>query len=211
VADRPLVSIITGTWGRPRTILQRAIPAVACQDYQPIEHLVITDGQDEALRTVLLGAGYEDRNGAMRRLVSLGRNWTQPFGNGSNSAICRLAGTYLARGEYIGCLDDDNTLDPGHVTQMVARFEETGADLVCSDFMHMGRMVRSQPPQVGNIDTSSFMYRAAVLAKSNWQADGYECDGRLAERLVAAGCTWAVKPGATMTITEQRHGVPDEP
>ena len=207
--DRPLVTLITGTWGRPRTVLQRAAASVAAQTYHPLEHIIVIDGQDKELRAVLLNAGYSETNEPMRRLVSLGRNWTQPFANGSNAAICRLVGTYLARGEYIGCLDDDNMLDPEHVEQMVARFEETGADIVCSDFAHVGRVMRSEPPRTGNIDTSSFMYRWQALAKSNWQPDGYECDGHLAERLVAAGCTWAVKHGATMTITEQRHGVPD--
>jgi glycosyltransferase involved in cell wall biosynthesis len=210
VAEQPLVTLITGTWGRPRTVLERAAASVAAQTYHPIEHIIVIDGQDEAVRSVLASAGYSDTNGSARRLVSLGRNWTQPFANESNAAICRLVGTYLARGEFIGVLDDDNTLEPEHVAQMVARFAETGADIVCSDFWHVGGMMRSEPPHVGNVDASSFMYRWQALAKSNWQADGYTCDGLLAERLVAAGCSWAVKPGSTMTITEQRHGRPDD-
>ena len=209
MTDQPLVSVITPTWGRPHTILRRAVAAVAGQTYPELEHLIVTDGHDEDLCAVLRGAGYGESHTGARRLVCLGRNWTQPYANGSNGAIARLVGTYLARGEIIGVLDDDNWWDEDHVDQMVARFAETGADMVCSDFHHLGRMISSSPPRTGNIDTSSFMYRWQALMRSNWAPDGYECDGHLAERLVAAGCSWAVKPSPTLTITEQRHGAPD--
>lgn len=208
LAGEPLVSVITGTWGRWQTLKDRALASISAQTYPRIEHIIVIDGISESLRSLILGAGYSEQPGAMRRVVSLGRNWTQPYANDSNAAIARLTGTYLARGDVIGVLDDDNIWDPEHVGEMVARFAESGADMVCSDFNHMGR-VAGGPPRTGNVDSSSFMVRWEALTRSNWQPDGYECDGHLAERLLAAGCTWAAKPGATMTITEQRHGAPD--
>lgn len=202
-----LVTVVTATWGRPRTILERAVPSVDCQDYRPLEHLIVTDGYDPALNTLLRGHGYSEK-GITRRLVSLGRNWTQPFGNGSNGAVARAVGGWMARGEYVCWLDDDNILSPSHVTDMVKCLTETGADIACSDFAHPSGMIGG-PPRVGTVDASSFMIRATVLTRGNWLPDGYECDGHVVERWVSAGCTVALKAGATMRITSQRFGAPD--
>ena len=205
-----LVSVITGTWGRPKTILEAAIPSVARQTYQPIEHLIVTDGRDEELNKVLLAEGY-DFDGQFRKLVCLGRNWTEPFANSSNAAICRLVGTYLAAGEYMGCLDDDDLWDPEHVEGMVARFAETGADVVCSDFGYLHQGVVAAEPRIGRVGTSTFMHRAGVLARAgSWLPDGYDCDGKLLERWAAAGVTCVRKQGATVTVPVQNFGQPDD-
>ena len=205
-----LVSVITGTWGRPKTILEAAIPSVARQTYEPIEHIIVTDGRDEELNKVLLAEGY-DFDGQFRKLVCLGRNWTLPFANGSNAAICRLVGTYLAAGEYVGCLDDDDLWDPGHVKQMIAAFSETGADVIYSDFSYLNQGVRAGAPHTGSVGTSTFMHRAAVVARAgSWLPDGYCCDGRLAERWAAAGVSHARKPGATVTVPVHNLGEPDK-
>ena len=205
-----LVSVITGTWGRPRTILEAAIPSVARQTHQPIEHIIVTDGHDEDLNKVLLAAGY-DFDGQYRRLVCLGRNWTTPFANGSNAAIARLVGTYLAAGDIIGCHDDDDLWDKEHVEQMVKTFTETGADVVCSDFTYLNNGVRAGEPSIGRVGTSTFMYRPAVIARAgSWLPDGYSCDGKLAERWAGAGISCVRKPGATVTIPVHNLGEPDQ-
>ena len=204
-----LVSVITGTWGRPRTILEAAIPSVAAQAYQPIEHLIVTDGRDEELNKVLLAEGY-DFDGQYRRLVNLGRNWTVPFANGSNAAIARQVGTYLAGGDIIGCLDDDDLWDPEHVAQMAATFAETGADVVCSDFTYLDKGVRAGAPHTGSVGTSTFMYRPEVVARAgSWLPDGYCCDGNLAQRWAGAGIRCVRKPGATVTVPVHNLGEPD--
>lgn len=143
-------------------------------------------------------------------MVRLGRNWTRPFDNQSNGAIARAVGGWLARGEFVHWLDDDNIWEPSHVAEMVALAAETGADMICSDFRAPGGLLGVwDKPRVGCVDASSFMIRADLLAISTWQPDGYTCDGFLAERLVAAGVQWARKEGATMRITSQRFGAPD--
>ncbi len=205
-----LVSVITGTWGRPRTILEAAIPSVARQAYQPVEHLIVTDGRDDELNNVLLAAGYTF-DGGLKRLVCLGRNWTAPFKNGSNAAIARLVGTYLAAGDIIGCLDDDDLWDPQHVAQMVTAFRETGADVVCSDFGYLDKGVRHGAAHTGSVGTSTFMYRPAAVARAgSWLPDGYCCDGKLAERWAAAGISCVRKPGATVTVPVHNLGEPDQ-
>jgi len=206
--SEPLVSVVTATYRRPRTVVERAVASVACQSYPAIEHIVVLDGPDEETEQALNRSGYLPRG--PRRVVRLGRNWTVPFGNESNGAIARAAGGWLAAGKYVHWLDDDNIWQPQHVAEMVALAEDSGADLICSDFAAPGGMLGVwDKPRVGNVDSSSFMIRADCLAVSTWQPDGYTCDGFLAERLVAAGCSWVRKPGATMQITSQRFGAPD--
>ena len=208
VLDDPLVSVVTATWGRPRTVLERCLPSVACQDYPRVEHLLVTDGRNDALNVILRTHGYLE-GGREKRLVNLGRNWTEPFGNGSNGAIARMVGSYLARGEYIAYLDDDNIWDPSHLSSMVKLAESTGADIISSDFLHHGSYLAGGVV-TGQVDSSSFLHRASILRHGSWKPDGYECDGHVVERWIAAGCTWERKPGMTMTITSQRLGAPDD-
>jgi len=170
----PTVSVVTATWGRPRTILERCLPSVACQDYPAVEHLIVTDGRDEALNDVLRAHGYAE-DGQAKRLVCLGRNWTQPYRNNSNGAVCRMVGSYLAAGEFIAYLDDDNFWDPTHLSSMVKLAEETGADIISSDFMHNGQLLAGGVV-TGQVDSSSFLHRATTLVQASWLPDGYECE-----------------------------------
>src|SRR6266508_1080553 len=46
----PRISVITPTWNRHNLLLERCIPSVADQSYPNVEHIVISDGPDAALR-----------------------------------------------------------------------------------------------------------------------------------------------------------------
>lgn len=208
----PLVTVITATWGRPRTILEHAIPSVAAQDYAQVQHLIVTDGHDPALNTALRIAGYSEGNYS-RRLVSLGRNWSQVHADGGVGATARLAGCFLAAGDWVTYLDDDDDWLPHHVRTMVACGEGAGADLVCSAWLHgPHREVRgSPPPRAGHTGTSMMMHRPALLKVSAWRPEGYCADGWLAERWVAGGARWAFHPEPTVILRGHNHGAPDPP
>lgn len=207
-----LVTVVTATWGRPRTLFEHAIASVDAQDYPAIEHLVVTDGRDRRLEDALAAAGYSHR-GVRRRVACLGRNWTGFSGDGGVGAVPRLVGSWLAAGAYITYLDDDNDYLPHHVTAMVTALEESGADLVCTAWSHGpgGPPGGSPPPGPGRTDTSSFLHRAELLKNGSWELDGYEGDGNLAARWAAAGATWLFLPEPTMILNAHRFGAPDEP
>ena len=209
----PKVSVVTATWRRPRTILERCIPSIRAQDYQgEIQHLIVTDGTDPELNAVLYEAGYYEDN-PLRRLVQLGRNWSgDDVVHGGVGTIPRLVGSWLAAGEYIGYLDDDNEFLPHHVSAMTAALESSGRDFAVSRWQHHfrgGPVGGAAPPGRGRTDTSGIMCRASILPRGNWQVDGYEADGALAERWVAAGCTWAFVEEPTFVLYEARHGRAD--
>ena len=212
--SRPLATIITATWGRPRTILERAIPSVRAQDYGgEIEHLIVTDGHDRSLNKVLEAAGYSEEAGSLRRVISMGRNWSMLSGDGGMGAIPRLIGSFMAAGEYIGYLDDDNAYLPCHVSALVSALEETGADFAYSRWLHAGTdgLTGGQaPPGRTRTDSSAIMHRAATLKHGSWWMDGYEADGVLAERWLAAGCSWAFVDEPTLILYPHRCGAPDD-
>ena len=206
----PLTSVVTATWGRPKTILEHAVPSVRAQDYQPIEHIVVTDGYVEHLNRELFRAGYT-YGSRSRRLVCLGRNWTGFSGDGGVGAVPRLVGSYLAGGEYICYLDDDNDWLPQHISSLAAALERTGADLATCAWADglTGVICGGTPPGPEKVDTSSFMHRASVLKHGSWGLDGYGGDHLLIERWLAAGVTWTYVDEPTMILNGHRRGAPD--
>lgn len=205
-----LVTVVTATWGRPKTIFEHAIPSVDAQDYPDVEHLIVTDGRDPDLEAALGNAGYS-HGGTRRRLVSLGRNWTGFSGDGGIGAVPRLVGSWMAAGEYVTYLDDDNDYLPGHLSSLAGALSETGADIAfCAWRDGPGGPVQGSPvPGPGTVDTSSFMHRAGVLRHGSWQLDGYGGDHLLVERWVNAGVTYTWVPEPTMILNDHRRGAPD--
>src|SRR5258708_1073227 len=100
-----MVSVITPTYGDPRTLVERCIPSVEAQTYADVEHVIVTDGPSAlALR--------ESRR---RRYVPLGRRWHEFTPEPSWGTMARLVGSALARRDYIAYIDHDDSLLPGTV------------------------------------------------------------------------------------------------
>lgn len=103
----PLVSVIITTHNRPK-LLRRALESVSCQDYHPIELIVVDDcsapGVEEVVESASPGATYIRNN---RRLhLSASRN----------------LGTSASSGELIAFLDDDDYWAPGKIRRQVETY-----------------------------------------------------------------------------------------
>lgn len=208
----PLVSIISATWGRPDTITKVCIPTVETQTYPNIEHIIVTDGNDQALNHALHKAGYNHHD-HQKRLVALGRNWTGYSRDGGIGAVPRMIGSYMAAGDYVCYLDDDNELHPDHVLSLVSKLEETNADIAYAGWIDTASgtiMGMSERVAVGSVDTSSFMHRAELLKQSSWQMDGYEGDYRVTQRWIANGATYVFTGCVSMYLHGHRIGAPDQ-
>jgi glycosyltransferase involved in cell wall biosynthesis len=190
-----LVSIITPTVPQRREwLLQRCGPSIARQTYRPLEWVVISDGPDECLATDLTRSMMLD---VRITFAELGRNWRQFTHGASYGAMPRVVGTMLARGQFIGYLDDDDEFLPQHVERLMARLQETGADFASSQFKRFWSNGRSPDVvgcgrlEYGHIGTPLVLHRAECLLSSNWQPDGYAEDFGLFDRWQKAGLKWA--------------------
>lgn len=102
----PIVSFIVRTKDRPR-LLERALKSLAAQTYSPIEVVLINDG----------GAALDvDALGALLGDLTLNYHWLQTNRGRAHAAN---VGISLARGRFIGFLDDDDELYPEHVDVVV--------------------------------------------------------------------------------------------
>jgi hypothetical protein len=137
--------------------------------------------------------------------VELGRNW------GGVGHAAHAAGAFLAAGEWICYLDDDNEYLPHHVEAMVAEATRTGADLVCTAWRTPdGGVGGRTPPGTNHTDSSSFLHRAELLKLASWAPEtGYAADGALIDRWVAAGVAWSFLDEPTMTYHGARGGMPE--
>ena len=111
VAD-PLVTVVTAHAGSP--LLKRCIESVRDQSHGHIQHLVVADGPQtwDAARAII--ASVADAKVSLIQLpYAIGKDrW--------NGHRIYGAGTYIADGDFLIYLDDDNTLEPGHVQACLA-------------------------------------------------------------------------------------------
>jgi len=101
-----LVSLIVRTINRP-DFLQEALQSICMQTYPNIEIVVINDGGEDVSAVV---NDFARRVSALQ-LIQLPQNIGR-----SGAANQGLA---AAKGEFIGFLDDDDTLDPEHIADLV--------------------------------------------------------------------------------------------
>jgi glycosyltransferase involved in cell wall biosynthesis len=199
------VTLITPTWGRPKTILKHAIPSVARQTYPEIEHIIIPDGYDPGLNKILMAEGYFP-GGDRRRLVWLGRNWSGFINNDGMGDVARLVGSYLAAGDYVGYLDDDNDLREDHVEKLVELLERDGSDIAMCPWDEW-------PDPAHHIaDANSFLHRRELLKAGSWDVRaGRTADSQLVNRWIGEGASWSFHREWTVTLNRHHggHGAPD--
>lgn len=211
----PLVTVVTSTWQRPQTLTEYAIDCINKQTYPDLQHLVVIDGCDKATVRALEQADYtteafyhigqEEYEPNQRRYVELGRNWSLYSKDGGFGATCRLTGAWLAAGEFIAYLDDDAYYEPDHIAGMVAAFDPETMFVTCPWFGPCAPCP-GPPPGVCRTDTSTIMHRAIVLRDhGGFKLDGYQGDGNMIERWLAAGLPWKFKEGATVSHPTGSH------
>jgi glycosyltransferase involved in cell wall biosynthesis len=110
--DRPQVSAVVPTRGRPE-LLQRALRSVLAQTGAAVEAVVVVDGPDP--ETVAMLDGMAD---ARVRVFAL------PASVGGSMA--RNLGVRMARGAWVGLLDDDDEWLPEKCARQLARAQAHG-------------------------------------------------------------------------------------
>lgn len=182
---RPLLSVITGTWQR-HVLLMGAIDTVREQTYRPLEHVIVSDGQDAVLRRSIARVQAESEpDDPPIRFYELGRNWSSVIPE-SVSAPPFMTAQLLAAGEYISWLsDDERFLSSDALTILADRLEADGLDFVYPRVsVHLkGQSAEAwdigvYPPQIGTVTHA--LHRADIL---NVYGGGFRCS-------VGSGSDW---------------------
>lgn len=121
----PAVSIITPTYNRPH-LLSEAIQSVQAQTFNDWEMLIIDDGSEPSAQSTVDMFG--DPRLRYVQLSHVGRS------------AARNQGLELARGEYIGFLDDDDLYHPNKLELEIACFQSLlHIDTVGSGYRIIGK------------------------------------------------------------------------
>lgn len=132
------VTVITATTGSP--YLRKNLESVAAQTYGDVQHLVFVDGEHHMDKV----KPQLDRINASVIVL--------PYATGIeqyNGHKMYAAGTYLAKGDYICYLDEDNWIDPNHVESLMAVADENS--YACS----LRKIVDSDGKYICNDDCES--------------------------------------------------------
>lgn len=200
----PLVSVITPTYARAETILERALPSVLSQDYERWEWLIVGDGM--APKQVRLLRGIQDRRIFFHNLKARGRYPSDAFARwlvaGSKPVNFGLR---IARGRWITHLDDDDEYTSSHISLLLDLARERHVE-----WTHGNVLLRPQDdggevsignefPLLGKIARPSSLYHSALKTfrynPQSWYYD-YPCDWDLWERFLEAGVSHAHLPKA---------------
>jgi len=112
MTNTPLVTVITASTACP--YLPEAIESVKAQTYPNVQHLVVIDGPRKDSEAIV--GRYEGID-----VLQL------PYATGADGYLGhRVYGscTYLAKGDYLCFLDEDNWFDPDHIASLMSSIQE---------------------------------------------------------------------------------------
>ena len=119
------VTVITATTGNP--ILRRNIESVANQDYPDVQHLIFVDGDRPEANAIIADMwdyawiADERQPNVIQLPYSVGKDrW--------NGHRMYAAGPFLAEGQYVMWLDDDNTIEKDHISSLMETIQSKGLD-----------------------------------------------------------------------------------
>ncbi len=106
----PLVSVVIPTHNRAR-LVERAVKSVLGQTYRNLELIVVDDASTDDTEEAIRGFG-DARIRYVRHHANIG------------APAARNTGISIARGEYIGLLDDDDEWFPMKLEKQIAKFAQ---------------------------------------------------------------------------------------
>lgn len=121
-----IVSVVIPIY-RVETYIERCVRSLFEQTYEDIEFVFVDDCSPDASIDILYRVMAE---------YPLRQSYVRVFCNEKNvgSASARNVGLNIARGEYVTFVDADDWIEEDGIEKMMQCAEETGADIVMSDF-----------------------------------------------------------------------------
>lgn len=151
--NMPKVSIIIPVYNAEQ-VLGRCVDSVLAQEFKDFELLLMDDGSTDG--TAAICDAYAERDGRVRVIHK----------ENSGVSDTRNQALRLAGGEYLQFLDADDWITPEATRLFVRAAEESGAELVVSDFY---RVVKNWSSHKGSIEEEGVLTReqfADWMAKS---------------------------------------------
>lgn len=222
MSERPLVSVITGTWRRHELVLG-LIESIRAQTYRPLEHVIVSDGPDDELDGLITWAMFDQTqptsSGKLipdERVVpivyqELGFH-ASGFFSMSVSAPPFLVASLLAHGPLQMWASDDERFEPDHVEALVDLLEEKDADWVapkiaCYEPGAEARpiIIGTDPPERGQV--SHALYRRELLDYRSFRLHiGSGTDWDQAAAWARAGARFALLDRVTMRHRVDKAG-----
>lgn len=215
---RKLVSVITGTYNRPR-LINRCIDVVRKQTYPNIEHCIVSDGPDELLRLWSETNWPEvenKRDNIPIKFVETGRQWSH-FLASSISAVPYQVAQWLASGDYICWLADDEEIMEDHIASLVDLLEQRDVDFVYSKtkiwfnpmmgfrFANYEDEIGQPVPECGRITQA--LFRVELLDYRGFMTHvGSGTDWDQIKSWMDAGASWAFLDRVTHTHRVDKLG-----
>lgn len=201
--SRKLVSVVTGTYNRHELLLG-AIENVRRQTYRPLEHVIVADGPDGALRSILKHDPGDET--APIIFQELGFHSSSLFTD-SISAAPFMVAQLLARGEYqMWLADDERMLVTDHIEKLVNLLEEYDTDFAYPKVRcyrepptTADMVIGTNPPRHGHF--THCLYRRDALDKGMLFRThvGSGTDWDAVSRTMASGARWAFLPEVTLS------------
>lgn len=174
-----LVSIATPTFpGRETELLDRCMPSVFALDWPIVEHVIVSDRNPELRRY------FEQRFIAPRperpiRFVEINETWRNPTTEKSTGGVPWYLCSFLAMGDFIGFLGDDDELLPHHARTHIEAMQANNAlwSLSQVDFRVGGNpymIIGDESYELGHLDTTGIMCYKDALTVARWNPWGGE-------------------------------------
>ena len=210
--NRKLVSVLTGTYNRPSD-LYRCIESVREQTYDNIEHCIVHDGPTSVAVQDVVYCGNNNSSVPIK-FVETGRQWSH-FLTLSLSAVPFQVAQWLASGDYIMWLADDETITPDHVELLVNLLEEKDVDFVFSKTeiyfnrvfgrIYTPRVIGQPIPKCGNITQA--LFRTELLDYRGFMTHiGSGTDWDQIDHWLKAGASYAFLDKVTHTHRVDKMG-----
>jgi glycosyltransferase involved in cell wall biosynthesis len=211
---RKLVSVITGTYDRPRELLA-CINEVRKQTYPFIEHCIVHDGPAAQIIRDIVSDANNDSNVPIK-FVETGRQWSH-FLAMSISAVPFQVAQWLSSGDYIMWLSDDEEITEDHIESLVDLLEEKDVDFVYSKtevWFHnsLQSSVSVATDIIGadipkSVDITQALFRAELLDYRGFMTHiGSRTDWDQVSHWMEAGASWAFLDRITHTHRVDKLG-----
>lgn len=198
VEPEPLVTIVVITYREWELLRDRSLPSILAQTYQNFEVIVV--GDDAVPETAEVVAGFNDD-----RLRFVNLPYRGPYPEDPIDAW-RIAGSKgfnagmeVARGQWIGFLDDDDAFVPGHLKTLIELAQRERAEVAYGAFRYVlpdgsSWVAHSSPPASGLWAMQASVFhrglRHMTLNTNDWLFE-INNDMSLLDRLLRIGVRFA--------------------